>query len=113
MRSVSTGDIFFVDLGSIPNEVRGHEQANTRPAIIIKSLDALKLVVIVPLTSKKNSYFSATYLPKSETGLKKDSYALCHQIRTVSVERLDNKVGMLSQRGLNKIRSVLVYLLNL
>lgn len=103
------GDIIFVDLGSPPIEVKGHEQGNKRPCVVIKSLDALKLFIVVPITTKEKSFLHYTMveLNSGTGGLKEDSFALCHQIRTISDKRVLKKFGAVASRDLSKIITVL------
>lgn len=39
-------------------------------------------------------------------GLTKDSFALCHQLRSVSVERLGRMLGRLNALDLEKVKAV-------
>lgn len=103
------GDIVDINLGLPPNEIKGHEQGYTRPCFVVKSLDALKLAIILPITGTENSYmhYTTIELKGGTCGLTKDSYVLCHQIRTVSIDRLVKKRGTASTRDLSKVISVL------
>ncbi len=103
------GDIVDIDLGLPPNQIKGHEQGYTRPCVVIKPMDALKLAVILPITGTENSYmhYTTVELKAGTGGLTKDSFVLCHQIRTVSIDRLIKKRGTASPRDLSKIISVL------
>lgn len=77
----------------------GSEQAGTRPAIIISQEHinkALGTVSVVPLTSKKpgrHIYPNEVLVPEGTAGLKKDSIALGHQIRSVAKARLRTCYG--------------------
>jgi mRNA interferase MazF len=96
-----------VDLGEVP-EVRGHEQAKTRPCIVVKSFSNLKLAIVLPVTgSTKLSFYTIVPLAQGTGGLTKDSYVLCHQIRTISFDRVTRSVGKLDKRDFLKIQSVL------
>ncbi len=92
------GDVVYVDLGTVLNEVLGHEQAGNRPCIIIKPLDELKLAIIVPCTSKAHKlrgHYSVVEIEQDAGNLGETSYALCHQIRTISTDRIRNTIGHL------------------
>ncbi len=111
-----TGDIVYVNLGKINSkEIKGHEQGKIRPCVIIKSLHLIGLIIIVPFTSKKpkNPHFFYVKIEKDGKSFIYDSYALCHQIRTVSIDRVSQKKGILSTQDLDKIRFVLSDLLEL
>ena len=104
------GQIINIDLGSHPNEVKGYEQANTRPCLVIKHFSHLSLLTIVPITSKKQKYdsYSIVEIDKGEGNLVYDSFILCHQIRTVSEDRILAKIGIIGNNSLLKIKSVIV-----
>lgn len=109
------GDVVDVDLGRPPKEIKGHEQGLKRPSIIIKSFDNLGLAIIVPCTTTEpqNSLYTIVKLIKGIGGLTSDSFALCHQIRTISFDRILNKRGTLPQNSILKISSVLTDTLDL
>ncbi|MFH1003978.1 MAG: type II toxin-antitoxin system PemK/MazF family toxin [Bacteroidota bacterium] len=104
------GEILNVNLGKPPKEIKGHEQAYERPCIVVKSFNNLDLVVIVPCTTTEPRYslFTIVRLLKDSGGLTFGSFALCHQIRTVSFDRVINKRGKLDNKDILKIHSVLI-----
>lgn len=114
-QSYTKGEVIEVSLGDPPDDVKGHEQGMTRPCVVIKSFNFLELVVIVPLTSKEAKYslFTIVKVPKGTAGLTADSYALCHQIRTVSFARIVGKRSKLENKDILKIHSVLIDTLEL
>lgn len=101
--------VVMIDLGKIPNQVVGHEQANTRPCVIIQTLDYSQLAVIVPFTKQglSEQIYSVVKILKNSGGLTSDSFALCHQIRSVSYKRIIRSMGTLTERDFNKIATVL------
>ncbi len=104
------GEIINVDFGKPPIEVKGHEQGFSRPCVIIKAFNSMRLAIVIPVTSKtqKNSYYTIVKLSKGTGNLTYDSYALCHQIRTISVDdRIRGKIGKLESKDLLKIQIVL------
>lgn len=115
MQGYQKGDVVDVDLGIPPVSIKGHEQAKERPCIILKAFTNLGLCVILPITSSQppKHLYTFVYLPKGVGGLSKDSYVLCHQIRTVSTDRINRKRGILDTKDLLKIQSVLVDTLEL
>jgi mRNA interferase MazF len=104
------GEIVNVDLGTPPKEVKGHEQGFDRPCIVIKAFPHLELVVVTPCTSKEPKYnhYTIVKLHKGAGGLSSDSFALCHQIRTISFDRIKNKRGKLDNKDLLKVQTVLL-----
>jgi len=106
----SKGEIINVNLGIPPTEVKGHEQGLERPCIIIKSFNNLQLAIIVPLTTKETKYslYTIVKIAKGTAGLTADSYALCHQIRTISFDRIISKRAKLENKDILKIHAVLI-----
>ena len=114
-RIYQKGDIVNINLGEPPKEIKGHEQAFERPCVVIKAFNSLNLVIIVPCSTKepKHGSYTIVKLSKGCGGLASDSYALCHQIRTVSFDRIRNKRGRLENKEILKIHSVLLDTLEL
>jgi mRNA interferase MazF len=102
MARVLRGDIWWADL----NPVRGHEQAGTRPVLII-SHDVVNqrsgTVIALALTSQQPAAgFPLTY-EITQAGLAKRSWVKISQIRTLSVERLINRLGQVAPEELDAI----------
>lgn len=99
------GDIIFIDLGNIGKSVRGHEQGLKRPGLVIKPMNNLKLAIILPISTKRPPRAAVNYvlLPQKTGNLNKDSYVLCHQIRTISFERALNRIGHLPEHYYRKV----------
>jgi len=114
-QSFTKGEIVNVNLGAPPKEVKGHEQGYERPCVVIKSFNNLGLAVVVPLTSKEAKYslFTIVKILKGTAGLTLDSYVLCHQIRTVSFDRIVSKRARLENKDILKIHAVLIDTLEL
>jgi mRNA interferase MazF len=118
--SYAKKDVVLVDLGASPKpgkpskEVMGHEQGDKRPCVVIRPYIQIGLLTVIPCTTKKPKYnsFTVVHLPKGTGGLKEDSYALCHQIRTVSVDRVIPPTwGKLLGDEYGKINTVLIDIL--
>ena len=92
---MNQGEVWLVNL----NPTIGSEINKTRPALIINDnkLGRLPLKVIVPITGWKEQYSAAPWMikiePDQKNGLKKISSIDCFQIRSVSQERLLEKIG--------------------
>lgn len=82
------GDVWVVDLDPTP----GHEQAKTRPCIIVSddrfNRSASGLVVIVPLTSANRGIPWHVRVAPEDGGVRQESWAMVDQLRVVSRERL-------------------------
>ena len=108
-------EVVMVDLGAVPSQAVGHEQANKRPCLIIQTLDYAELAVVVPFTSQRPpaAIYSIVKVPKHLGGLTADSFALCHQIRSVSYKRISRIIGTLPDRDFNKVLTVLADFIDL
>ncbi len=93
------GDIHLVDF----ERSGGAEVDKRRPAVIVsndRSNEVVArlgrgLVTVVPLTSNvARLYRFQLRLPASRTGLDRDSKAQAEQIRSVSIERVGERVGL-------------------
>ena len=99
------GEIWLVNLDpTIGSEIR-----KTRPAVIVSSdlVGMLPLKVIVPFTEWKDRYDRAPWMvridPDEGNGLSKPSAADALQIRSVSQQRLVQKLGSLPSIQIAKI----------
>lgn len=108
MSNYPEGCIINVDLGKPPKEIKGHEQAFTRPCVVLRHFERLELAVVIPCTTKTppNAYFSILKLKSGTGGLSQDSFVLCHQIRTISIKRIISVIGQLPENEFFKIQSV-------
>lgn len=105
--------VVWVDLGEPPTQVIGHEQGRRRPCIIVKTFPSLGLAWIIPCTSSSSlTYFSVVHLERGVGGLNQESYALCHQLRTVSYDRIDGQIGILDDINFDKIKAVIFDILD-
>ncbi len=84
------------------NPIQGSEQAGTRPVLVVsrESIHAhLQVVTVLPLTSLKPGrriYSTEVLLPEGMAGLRADSLAMAHQVRTLSKGRLGSRLGDLT-----------------
>jgi mRNA interferase MazF len=107
------GEIWLVDL----NPVVGHEQAGTRPALIV-SVDEFNhgpadLVTLLPITSRARNLVSRVRVPAGEGGLAVDSYIKCEEVRTVSRDRLGRRLGKPDAKYLLQAMTQVRYFLGL
>ena len=111
---IQKGDIFLADL----NPVRGSEQGNVRPVLIIQNNIANKhspVVIIAAITSKifSKEFPTNVYLSKSESKLDKDSTVLLNQIRTVDKSRLIKRISFLEGHIMNEVEGAIKISLDL
>lgn len=97
----------------------GHEQAGTRPVIIV-SRDAINanvsVVLAVPCTTyrpKRRLYPSHVLITAPDGGLVNDSVALAEQVRAMTHERLGNRRGVLGAEAMAKLDQALLIALDL
>lgn len=102
---MTCGEIYWADLG-VPF---GSEPGYLRPCLIIQS-DSLNnseynTVMIIPLTTNLMlaDYKGNVLLEKEDTGLSKNSVALCPQITAVDKRRLRDKTGKINSERINEV----------
>jgi mRNA interferase MazF len=93
------GDIHAVDL----DPAHGSEANKRRPAVIVSN-DAANatagrlgrgVITVVPVTPHiERVYPFQVLLPAAETGLDRDSKAQAEQVRSIAVERLGGRLGV-------------------
>ena len=91
------------------NPVRGSEQQGIRPVVIISGNamnDHLGICIVCPLTTQIKHYAGCLVVRSSvSNGLAKDSEIITFQIRTIAGERLLQRIGEISIRELDQIKS--------
>ncbi len=95
----------------------GHEQAKKRPCIVVSAnmfnQSYSGLVIVVPLTKRnRNNPLHITLMPP-DGGIVVQSYALCEQIRAISVERLSKtRIGKVSEQIMKALEFTLKIVLD-
>jgi mRNA interferase MazF len=107
------GEIWLVDL----NPTRGHEQGGRRPGLVV-SVDLFNqgpagLVIVIPITTKEKGIPLHVEIKAPEGGLTKRSFIKCEDIRSVSRERLVQRLGQVTRSTLDAVEDRLRILLNL
>lgn len=114
----SRSDIWLFD----PDPVRGREQGNVRPCVIVSndSFNRLDrgLVVIVPMTGTQRDFQLYPYhvaIESEQSGLPQLSVAMCEQVRAISVDRLLGRGprGQIDEALMEQIESKIRILLDL
>ncbi|MEO8570245.1 MAG: type II toxin-antitoxin system PemK/MazF family toxin [Chloroflexota bacterium] len=109
---IRRGDIHWVDL----DPSRGSEASKRRPAVVVSNdvanLTATRLgrgvITVVPVTSNiERVYPFQVALGAAATGLDRDSKAQAEQVRSVDVERLSSKIGVVPDMVLRRIDAAL------
>jgi mRNA interferase MazF len=102
MARILRGEIRWANL----NPTLGHEQTGLRPVLVLSNdvfNEKLQIVIAVALTSKQPRFGFPLALEINSTDLPKKSWALMGQIRTLSVERIGKKIGLISIEELEEI----------
>jgi mRNA interferase MazF len=96
---IRRGDIHSVDL----DPARGSDANKRRPAVIVSNDTANAtagrlgrgVITVVPVTSNvERVYPFQVLLPAAETGLDRDSKAQAEQVRSIAVERVADRLGV-------------------
>jgi mRNA interferase MazF len=102
MARILRGDIFWADL----NPVRGHEQGGMRPVVVI-SQDIFNersgTVIAMAITSQPQRAGFPLTLELTEAKLPKQSWVKISQVRTISTERMGEKIGHVSAEVLKQL----------
>jgi mRNA interferase MazF len=106
-------EVWTVDL----NPVTGHEQMGTRPVLVISddrfNAAGLEFVVIVPLTTKPRPFGTRVTIHPPEAGLTSPGQIICEQLRTISIERLDHRLGTVTTTTMQQVADIVRMLLAL
>ena len=108
-RNIKRGEVYWGRL----DDAEGYEQQEERPLVIIsnnKQNEIEKLLVVVPLSRsiEKIYPFQVATFFNSEPGKAK-----CEQVRAITSERLERKLGNLTEKEINAIEEKLVMILAL
>jgi mRNA interferase MazF len=102
MARILRGDILWADL----DPVRGREQAGRRPVLVLSQdvfNDRSGTVLAVAITSQQPSAGFPLTLEIQSVQLPKRSWVKISQIRTLSTERLGERLGRLSPEELQSV----------
>jgi mRNA interferase MazF len=109
MARILRGEIRWADL----NPVRGHEQAGRRPVLVLSHdifNERSETVIAMAMTSQEPKAGFPLTLESRAGGLTKRSWIKISQVRTLSVDRLGQRLGRASEEevarvldGLNEI----------
>jgi mRNA interferase MazF len=107
------GEVWLVDFG-VPV---GREGGYVRPAVVISS-DMLNagpggVVVVVPTTTARRDLPLHVEIDPGESGLDETSYAKCEDVKSVSVERMVRRFGVVPPEVVHRISRTLRYVLEL
>jgi mRNA interferase MazF len=102
MARILRGEVRWADL----NPVRGHEQASRRP-ILVLSHDVFNersgTVIAVAMTSQEPRAGFPLTLESKAAGLSKRFWVKMSQIRTLSVDRIGQRIARASEEELSRV----------
>jgi mRNA interferase MazF len=104
MPNVKQGEIWYAHL----NPIKGSEQAGHRPVVVMSGNVVntyLNIVIAMPLTTKIKNYKGNLVLsPNKTNGLEEPSEVLVFHIRSLSKERLEKKIGVITNEQLKQLK---------
>lgn len=91
----------------------GSEQQGRRPVVVISSdgfndIPTWRSIIVIPLTtSDRQARRGPTTVPLSaeETGLPRDSVAVCHQITTLDRSKMAARIGVLPKDAVERVEA--------
>lgn len=107
------GEVWMVDL----DPIKGREQAGKRPALIVSAdsfnTSGLELVIVCPITTKYKGFPTHVPVLQGNGGLAQDSYVKTEDIRSISTQRLERRLGTVDRQTMSKVASILHKILNI
>lgn len=106
------GEIYMVDL----EPTVGSEIRKIRPAIVIQNdvsnrYSPLTIVAAITSSLRPTRYPTEVFVPAGEGGLSRDSILLMNQIRSVDRQRIQKKLGKVSEMTLRRTdRAIMISL---
>ena len=107
MTKIKRGDIVWVNL----DLTIGDEAAKTRPCLIIQNdLGNLhsKKTIVAPFLKAKNYPFIVNVAPSSQNGLDQERGLDLSHIRSVSIQRINNKLGSIEAEYWSEIKKAIL-----
>lgn len=102
LSNYSVGEVVLVDL----DPTKGHEQKKTRPCMVINVHPRLALITVFPITDSngKSGKVFVEIKDLKTAGLTKASVVDTFQIRTLSTDRIIQKMGSVSESEIFECR---------
>ena len=116
LQNIKPGEIWIVELSTKINNTVGHETKKTRPCLVIANSPVAKMITEIPLQSNLDtSNLPYTHLIKKsqKNKLKHDSIAVIFQMRSLDCKRFRNFIGVIGDKDLINIKTLLKDFLNL
>ena len=105
--------IYLAHLG----QSKGQEQGGKRPCLIVSDSvfneNAARLVTVLPITTRRWELPWHVPLAPEQSGLDRDSFVMCDQVRTITAARLLKPIGHAGGDVLDRVEERLRFLLGL
>jgi mRNA interferase MazF len=106
------GEVWLVGLGA----VRDGEPGKHRPCVVLSVPDAetgssTELVIVVPLSTARSPSLARPAVAPGETGLTRQSVAVCRAVRGVARSRLARRLGAVPPQTLSQIAGAVTALI--
>ena len=106
LRRPRLGEVWSVTF----DPVLGHEQGGVRPGLVVSN-DRFNrtphtFCILVPLTRTNRGIPSHIPIHPPEGGLHHLSFALCEQVKSLSVSRLHRRLGAVDQPTFKRVQSI-------
>ena len=108
---MNQGEVCLVEFPS----TNGHEQAGTRPVIILAETEA-NVVMVIPLTTNTQALrfpHTVEVRPSGRNGLTTISIGLVFQLRAIDKKRMKKKIGVIEESILRTSHKIIKNMLNL
>jgi len=109
MRSLprpSLGEVWSVTF----DPVLGHEQGGIRPGLVISNDQFNRMphtfCILIPLTRTNRGLVSHIPINPPEGGLHHLSFALCDQVKSLSVSRLHRRLGRVDHATVERVQTI-------
>lgn len=91
--------------------VQGHEQGGVRPGLVISNDQFNRtphtFCILVPLTRTDRGIPSHIPIHPPEGGMRELSFALCEQVKSLSVTRLHRRLGTVDPSTTDRVQAVI------
>lgn len=111
---IRRGEIYFASL----NPVIGSEQGGLRPVLIVQNdvgntYSPTTIVAAITSRMKRAKLPTHVEIKRGESALERDSVILLEQIRTIDKRRLQERIAMLDEASMERVKTALAISLGL
>lgn len=111
MPTVNRGELWWANL----NPTKGGEQRGHRPVLVISNDQLHRIPIgllwILPLTTSDYAVPNHVAVDPPEGNLPERSFVMCEQIRTITEDRLDDRIGEVDPETLESVDEKVRWLL--